>query len=204
MVTASPSEAAAELAEPLGVARLVHDLAAARAPTLGAGRLVCLDGPGGSGKTTLAAALAALAPGTAVVHMDDLYDGWSGLRAGADQLVGVLRALDRGRTGTYRRFDWHAGGYAETVTVPPAPLLVVEGVGAGVRDAAGLATVLVWVAAPSALRLERGLARDGEHLRAQWEAWRRDEDALFSLEGTAQRADLVVDGTGETPPTVRS
>ena len=33
-------------------------LAASRPPTLGAGRLVCVDGPAGSGKTTLARALA--------------------------------------------------------------------------------------------------------------------------------------------------
>ena len=42
-------------------ARDVLALAASRPPSLGAGRLVCVDGPAGSGKTTLAAALLAFA-----------------------------------------------------------------------------------------------------------------------------------------------
>lgn len=178
------------------------DLASSRPATLGTGRLVCIDGPGGSGKTTLAAALAALAPGTVVVHMDDLYDGWSGMRAGADQLGPLLRALAGRRPGSYRRYDWHAAAYAETVTLDPTPLLVVEGVGAGASVVADLVTALVWVWVPADLRLSRGLERDGPELREQWGRWMHDEDELFSRERTVERADVLVDGTGEHPPTV--
>ena len=45
--------------------------------------------------------------------------------------------------------------------MPPAPLLVLEGVGSGSRSHAGLITALVWVEVPAGLRLQRGLARDG-------------------------------------------
>ncbi|MGO1280054.1 MAG: AAA family ATPase, partial [Cellulosimicrobium funkei] len=41
-------------------------------------RLVVVDGPAGSGKTTLAAQLEAALPAQ-VLHMDDLYEGWRGL-----------------------------------------------------------------------------------------------------------------------------
>jgi energy-coupling factor transporter ATP-binding protein EcfA2 len=121
------------------------DLARSRPPTLGAGRLVCIDGPAGSGKTTLAAAVAALEPAARVVHMDDLYDGWGGLSRLTDQLTDLLRPLSRGATSRYRRYDWVAGRYAETVTVEPAPLLVLEGVGCGARRHADLVTALAWV-----------------------------------------------------------
>ena len=112
---------------PTDAAALLLEVAESRPPTLGPGRLVCVDGPAGSGKTTLADAVAALRPGARVVHMDDLYDGWNGLPHLADQLTGLLRPLADGEPGCYRRYDWFAGCYAETVDVPPGDLLVLEG-----------------------------------------------------------------------------
>lgn len=183
-------------------ARLVLELASSRPATLGAGRLVCVDGPAGSGKTTLAAALARLEPRSRVIHMDDLYDGWDGLPRLTDQLEPLLRPLASGAPGSYRRYDWLAGEYAETVTVEPVPLLVLEGVGSGSRAHADLTTVLTWVWAPSDLRLRRGLERDGSALAGRWRQWMLDEDALFVREETARRADLFVDGAGEDPSRV--
>jgi hypothetical protein len=188
---------------PEGTASIVLSLLAERPPTLGEGRLVCIDGPAGSGKTTLTAAVAAERPAARVVHMDDLYDGWDGLPRLTAQLDGLLRPLGRGEAGSYRRYDWHAGRYAETVTVAPGPLLVLEGVGSGSRAHADLITVLAWVEAEPDLRLRRGLARDGAALADRWRRWAADEGLLFRREGTAERADLVVDGTGVTPPRLR-
>jgi uridine kinase len=172
------------------VLQLVDD----RPPTLGRGRLVCVDGPAGSGKTTLADEVAALT-GAPVVHMDNLYEGWHGLPRVADQLDRLLGPLSRNRPGSYRRWDWYADRWAEVVVVPPAPLLVVEGVGSGSRPHAGLITVLVWVEVPADLRLERGLARDGVEMDEQLRAWARAEQEYFDREDTRARADLVVDGT---------
>ena len=184
-------------------AALLIDVAERRAPTLGAGRLVCVDGPAGSGKTTLAAAVAALRPGTRVLHMDDLYDGWDGLPHITGQLAGLLRPLALGQNGSYRRYDWDAGRYAETVAVPPVPLLVLEGVASGSRAHADLTTALAWVWAPAELRLRRGLERDGEALADRWRQWMVDEELLHTRDAVAERADLVVDGTGCTPPWLR-
>ena len=184
-------------------ARAVADLALSRPSTLGEGRLVCVDGPAGSGKTTLAASLLERCPGGRVVHMDDLYDGWEGLPRVADQLPALLAPLARGAAGRYRRYDWHAGRYAEEVPVDPVPLLVVEGVGSGSRSIAELITVLVWVTAPPGLRRARGLARDGEAMAPAWDRWVRDEAAHLAREQTEARADVLVDGTGERPVVVR-
>ncbi len=184
----------------MDAAELLLELAESRPPTLGSGRLLCVDGPAGSGKTTLAAAVASLRPDTAVIHMDDLYDGWGGLPRLGDQLEALLRPLARDRPGCYRRYDWHAGRYAETLTVPPGPLLVLEGVGSGSRTHADLTTALAWVSAPADLRLRRGLERDGAALADRWRQWMADETAHFDLDGTRGRAHLLVDGTGSTPP----
>ncbi len=165
-------------------------IAHARPPTLGAGRLVCVDGPAGSGKTTLAGGLEAA--GGHVVHMDDLFDGWQGLPRVDAQLASILRPLVAGRPGTYRRYDWEAEAYAEGVVVAPVPLLVLEGVGSGSRLVADLCTVLVWVEAPPDVRLARGLARDGEHMREHWLRWMTDEAVHHQEHGTRARADVVV------------
>jgi cytidylate kinase len=175
-------------------AERVLELVDDRSPTLGHGRLICVDGPAGSGKTTLAAEIAALT-GAPVVHMDNLYEGWGGLPRVGEQLDRLLRPLSRNRPGSYRRWDWYADRWAEVVVVRPAPLLVLEGVGSGSRSHAGLITVLVWVEAPAHLRLERGLARDGVEMDEHLRAWGQAEREHFERDDTRARADLVVDGT---------
>ncbi|WP_299058126.1 4-amino-4-deoxy-L-arabinose transferase [uncultured Nocardioides sp.] len=170
------------------------DLARSRPPTLGAGRLVCLDGPAGGGKTTLAAEIAALAgpAGCRVVHADDLYAGWSGLAHVGPQLDSLLLPLAAGGAGTYRRWDWHASDWAGTVTVEPTPLLVVEGVGSWAAAHSRLVTVLVWLTAPAAVRRARVLARDGAAVAPHLDAWAADEDAHHRTQGTRDSADLVL------------
>lgn len=166
-------------------------------PRLGDVRLAVVDGPAGSGKTTFATLLGERL-GALVVHMDDLYEGWSGLEDAVwDRLdVGVLAPLAAGRAGRYRRYDWDAGSFADWLEVPVAPALVVEGVGAAARPVDPFASLRVWVEAPEDLRLQRGTARDGQHLRHEWVRWLTVEQEHFAADGTRSRADLVVDGRG--------
>jgi uridine kinase len=165
-------------------------LARSRPATLGPCRLVCIDGPSGSGKTTLAGSLAG--PGVRVVHMDDLYDGWGGLPSVDTQLAGLLLPLASRSAGTYRRYDWAAGEYAETVVVPPTPVLLLEGVGSYSPRFDAFVTLLVWVDAPAEDRLARALERDGAAYQAELRQWAIDEQEHFQRTGARERADLVV------------
>jgi len=179
-------------------ARLVDELASrvrAAEPRLGTVRLVCVDGPAGSGKTTLATRLGATL-GAPVLHMDDLLEGWDGLDGTWPRLrTGVLVPLAGARPGRYRRYDWTAEAFAEWHVVPVGEALVLEGVGSAQRAVDGLASLRVWVEASAELRLERGMARDGEAMRPQWLAWMRTEASHFAAEATRERADVRVDGT---------
>lgn len=166
-------------------------IAMSRPATLGPGRLICVDGPAGSGKTTLATALAEMTQAP-VIHMDDLYDGWDGLTAGIAQLETILLPLVEGAPGSYRRYDWHQGAYAETVMVPPCPLLVIEGVGSGAAAYDSFRTALAWVDAPVELRRSRGIERDGDTFAPHWDAWAAAEAEHFAESLTAARADVVV------------
>lgn len=178
--------------DPTEVARSVAGQVLVAPPTLGPGRLVCIDGPAGSGKTTLSAALESAVADTYVVHCDELLAGWRGLPGLAATIADVLAPLAAGRTSHWTRWDWAADQWAESHPVEPGGLLVLEGVGCWSPVIADLVGMLVWVEAGSDLRLERGMARDGEQMRPQWEQWRIEEDALFAALGTRTAADLVV------------
>lgn len=166
-------------------------------PRLGPVHLVAVDGPAGSGKTTLAAALAdgLRSEGLTVttVHLDDLYEGWSGLDGVWERLEDwVLAPLAKGRPARYRRYDWGAGAWADWVDVAVPDVLVVEGCGSAPRAVDAVAVLRVWVEAGRDVRLARGLARDGEALRENWLAWMEGEAAHFAAEGTRERAHVRV------------
>jgi len=171
-------------------------------PRLGPVRLVCVDGPAGSGKTTAAAAMAAAAADlgacATVVHLDDLYEGWAGLEGSLWPRLSaqVLEPLRRGTPGRFQRYDWPAGRFAEWVDVAVPALLVLEGCGSARRAADRDAVLRVWVEAPADLRLRRGLDRDGEAAHDHWVAWMRDEAEHFAREQTRERADVRLDAFG--------
>lgn len=180
----------------------ILELALSRAPTLGAGRLIAIDGPSGSGKSTLASAVAAAAPPDVTVRLlplDLLYAGWSGLPGVGGTLDALLRPLAQGRTGEAPTWDWTSDGPGPDLLLAPVDLLVVEGVGAGHRRIADLVTTLVWLP-PRADGLERALARDVDlhpsagadpsAYRQRLETWQASEAAHFAVDAPADRADI--------------
>ena len=164
--------------------------------------LVCIDGPAGSGKTSLAEQISHHT-GAHVVHMDDLYAGWSGLLTSPARVQEqILRPMSAGRTGCHQRYDWYAGQFSEWVRVPRSRLLVIEGCGSGSRVVDPYVGLLIWVGAPDELRVRRGLERDGAELEPQWRSFMADERILYARERTRERAHLHLDAWGElTAPT---
>ncbi len=162
-------------------------------PSCGPVRLVAVDGPSGGGKSTFAGLLGA-ALGAPVVHADDFPVPWDGDPAAwlPPLAERVLAPLSAGRTARFRRYDWRIGAYAEEVEVPPAPVAVVEGVGAAGTPAG----FLIWVDAPYAVRRRRAEDR-GDDL-ADWDRWTLAETRHFATGRTRDRADLTLDGTRTT------
>jgi uridine kinase len=163
--------------------------------------VIAIDGHGGSGKTTIAAAVAG-ATGAALVHTDDFftdavfapgaqqpmqsYYDWRRLRAQA------LLPLRSCRCASFRRFDWEAGGGLDgTVTVDPAGLIVVEGVFSAAPQLAGEVDRAVFVDTPEPERLRR---LRGRITPEEWDDdWLRAERAYFTSRPPAS-FDLVVPG----------
>ncbi|WP_435299928.1 uridine kinase family protein [Timonella sp. A28] len=158
--------------------------------------VICIDGPAGSGKTTLAAQLAHEL-NAQTIHMDDLYDGWEGIHNGVENLVSlILEPLAQGKAGAYRRFDWLANAYAETHAVPLNSCLVVEGCASATRWVDQFNPFIVWVETDAHTRLKRGLARDGHELKEQWLRFMEQEMTIYEEERTRQRAHVLLDGFG--------
>lgn len=206
----APVDRALGRATPVAVVEAYAELARrvlAGPARLGRTRMVAIDGPSGAGKSRFAAhladALTALHADARppVVHTDDLLDGWD------DQLTfwtrleaRVLAPLRAGRAGAYHRYSWVRRSFLpDAVPVPVGPVLIVEGVSTARAAARPELTLAVFVTAPAPLRLARAVARDGPEILPELRRWHAGESAHFAADGTAQHADLVVDGAPGLP-----
>lgn len=177
-------------------------------PTKQSTLLIGVDGCGGSGKSTFATELAKACETVTIIHMDDFYlpsnmriEGKANEKpVGADfdwrRLKGqVLEPLSQNQKGTYQRYDWSSDTLAEWYTAAPGGIVVIEGVYAIRRELAPLYDYKIFVHCPREIRLQRGIARDGENARYLWEkVWMVAEDKYQEEQRPFEIADLVIDG----------
>ena len=165
--------------------------------------LVGIDGAGGAGKSTLAAAIAErLGSDAVVIPMDDFIvrdrilddsweHGWDRHRL-LEQVMGPVR---HGTPVAYRRLEWVSNTLSEPIAVREASIVIIEGITALHPALAPHFDLTVWVETDAAIALERGRARDAGNENAQhWELW-SSNDARYRAEHAPQhRADLIVRG----------
>lgn len=189
----SPGAAADDPSAPLGLRGLAA-LLPGLPPSCGPVRLVGVDGHAGSGKTTFAGWLADALGGAPVLHLDDVashdaFFDWTGrLR---EQ---VLTPLSRGHPARYEVYDWVTGDFSARPprVLPPDPVVLVEGVGAGRRALRPHLAALVWLDLSPARSWERGMRRDGPALAGFWDAWTRAERAHFGHDPSRPQANFLV------------
>ncbi len=174
--------------------KIVAETSARQPPRGMTTRIVAIDGPGGAGKSTLAEHVAVALGGAAIIHTDD-FASWENPVDWWPQLINdVLEPLSPNQLARFQRSQWQPGQDRGWVEIRPAGYLVLEGVTAS-RDAfRPYLTYSIWVEASLELRLARGLARDGEPSRAQWEKWMHEEDGYRVRERADERADLLLRG----------
>lgn len=169
-------------------------------PSCGPVRLVGVDGHAGSGKSTFAGHLAAAlgGPPAPVVHLDDLATH-DELFAWQDRFrEQVLVPLAAGGTARYRRYDWVLRRFPDpqehggTAQLPPAHVVIVEGVGAGRRALRPYLACLLWLDVAPYASWERGRRRDGPGLAAFWDGWVAAEKEHFASDPSRPYADLLV------------
>jgi hypothetical protein len=166
--------------------------------------VLAVDGRSSSGKTTLAARVQAAVPGSAVVHTDDIAwwhsrFGWAGLL-----IDGILIPAHRGEPVSFQPPRWAEHGREGSIGVPAGcPLLIIEGVGAGRREAAHLGDALIWVQSDQAEAGRRSLARVGQpggpRTVRDLREWMAEEEPFLADQRPWERADLIVAGTPQIP-----
>ena len=158
--------------------------------------ILLIDGRAGSGKSTLADLVKkgffkAGESAPRVVHMDDLYQGWDGLDAGADYLNRFVVAPITKREGaSWQEWSWadneRSGQWREFRGGTP---LIIEGCGALSRASAEHSEIRVWLEVPEDVRFERWVAREGSS--DHWAEWSAQELEFYARERSAELANLT-------------
>lgn len=167
--------------------------------------VVAIDGRSGTGKSTLAGALADRL-GARVIEGDDFYAGGTGIEGDPPQSRAarcidwqsqrrVLSALRTGQAASYRAFDWDAfdGSLAPVATVvAPARILILEGAYSARPELRDLLDLTILATVPQPVREARLVRREGEI--GPWERqWHEAEDWYFAHAAPEAGFDLVLD-----------
>lgn len=165
--------------------------------------VVAIDGRCGSGKTTLAALLAALFPCN-VFHMDDFYlppdrriPGWESTPCANMDLERldreVLAPVLAGQAVDYRAYDCSSGQYRPAVRVPFSPLTVIEGSYALHPSLRGRYDLRIFLTCSPEEQARRLRAREGDYYSMFQRRWIPLEEGYLRAFRPQDCCQLVLD-----------
>jgi uridine kinase len=157
--------------------------------------LLAIDGPAGSGKTTLAAKLEReyqLTATVRVIHMDDLYNGWEDALSEelTEKLSNIVQAHNSSKDFYLAKFNWASMKFDVEELMVATEVLILEGVGAAQKVVRDAGAKTYWIETPAEIGLQRALDRDGHHLRDLMLKWQTHQDAHFQIDKTAENCDV--------------
>ena len=161
--------------------------------------IITIDGVAGAGKTTLAAEMADEYKDrttVSVIHMDDLYDGWSDPlgEALSRKLELIASAHREGRDLELTKYDWLRDYPGDLLPIPSTELLILEGVGSGQSSIREFVETKIWIDLEPIVGLRRVLARDGFEIEEQMLGFLEAQRIHFVEEGTREAADFHLNG----------
>ena len=170
--------------------------------------VLALDGRCGSGKTTLAAALAEQFPASITLHTDDFYlpparrvRGWEHIPCANMDLTRLrseaLAPAYAGQPVPYRAYSCREGAYLPVQQLPARPLVLLEGSYSHHPLLADCETLRVFLTCSKAEQERRLRAREGDRYPNFAARWIPLEEAYFAKYHIEETADFVVDTTAE-------
>ena len=168
--------------------------------------VLALDGRCGSGKTTMAAALAEQFPDSIVLHTDDFYlppadrvPGWEqtpcanmDLARLRDEVLAPARA---GKPVLYRAYSCREGAYLPVQQLAAQPLVILEGSYSHHPLLAPYEDFRVFMTCSDAEQTRRLQAREGDRYPDFAARWVPLEEAYFTQHNIEDAADFVMDTT---------
>jgi hypothetical protein len=174
--------------------------------------VLAVDGRSNNGKTTVAARISEMVPGSVVIHTDDIAFAHSRFGWAVLLIDGILVPVHQGPAVSYRPPRWDEHGREGSIEVPAnCPLVIIEGDGAGRREVAHLIDTLIWVQADEREAARRSAARladppaddlankDPHGVPFDEDGWMAEEIPFNAAQRTWERADILVCGTPEIP-----
>ncbi|NEC90898.1 hypothetical protein [Streptomyces sp. SID12501] len=192
-----PGETEAVGRHAVAVLDAVRRLRDASPDVTGRPRVIAIDGRGGAGKTTLAERLRGAAPGSAVVHTDDVAWNHACFDWGAVLVENILRPLHRGEAVDFRPAAWIGHDRPGSITVPAgAGFVWVEGTGVIREELAPRLDASVWMQGDLDEQQRLLAVRDGDSpaQREHVANWLLEEVPFMLREQPWARATMIVAG----------
>ena len=159
--------------------------------------VITIDGPAGSGKTTLAKDLELELDSVHTIHMDDLYEGWNdplSQRLTAKVIRELLEPFNKQIPIRYQKFDWILNRFDKFEDLKTSNILILEGVGSGQREFRKYLSKTIWVEYDPSQGFDRVIARDGEGIRGEMVNFLLDQNKHFIAELTKNASDYTISG----------
>jgi len=143
--------------------------------------IILIDGRAGSGKSTLADRIQneLFRQGESmprIIHMDDLYEGWHGLAAGAEYLQRfILSPLLSKQTASWQEYNWELETRERWREFSGGTPLIIEGCGALNQYTSSIAQLSIWLEVDEEIRRNRWLERDGDVFNEYFDIWAAQE-----------------------------
>lgn len=158
--------------------------------------LIAIDGRAGAGKTTLAASFfeeLSADKAVAVIHMDDLYDGWE--NALSERLTQTLESIVKSHQSKVAFeidiFNWQSMSFDSKRVIHPVDILILEGVGAGQKVVRDAGATLYWLDIDAEVGIQRVLNRDGNQIASQMKQWQIAQEIHFLRDKTRENAEHI-------------
>jgi uridine kinase len=160
-------------------------------------KIVVIDGPAGSGKTTLAKSLSGLLENCPIIHMDEIYEGWENAlspKTSQDLVEWIINPLLEDKSIEYIKYDWHLEQRIEKVVINNPKVMIIEGVGASVSEISKHACLKLWIEVNEETGINRVLTRDGLQIQEQMKKWQTQESKFFIENNSKENSDIWIDG----------